>query len=210
MGILFRVSTEYGIVTKPLYDMAILIHNRDCVMTNSQMVSAMVEAISEPEYSINNADSIHGMCHAENIIANVVNVFTVASAEERQAIRLCVNFKITCRLMGFSKRMCTLAIRTKEVSYLELSIGSLVIDDDTMDPRDVYTRLVIANDAANRISKDIRDIVVRASELATLRRRDFIHDALGDGPASRQRIEDVGFTIVETNGGPAYRMVVGY
>ena len=116
-----------------------------------------------------------------------------------------MNLDLTAKLAAFSMRMASVAQRNNSGHFVHCGLLAQVLDQDIVDPRDVYTLCCVLYDSAIRIAMTPQLIFRKVSHFATPLRRTLLEDYLS-GPAHMRSLRSMGVAIIQTPEGLSYAM----
>jgi len=117
--------------------------------------------------------------------------------ESCKAIREHMSEECFAKILAFSLRMAGAAVRKRESQYIRAGVNSLALDDDLIDPRDVYLVSSVLFDAASRLSQNPEMFFSRAIELASLTRSNLLQTGFLAGPSYMKSIQSMGVELLE-------------
>lgn len=180
---------------------------------NATMMAELVTVIQR--FGQANLPSIYNMfdCHKLNELLPIEGELAVKAVafahlqpDERHAVRSGIDSKLAARLAAFSLRMATNAVGSRNESYLISGALVLTMDNDVLDPRDVYVVLAVLSDAGDRLSLRFDETLRSVANLATAQRQTVIVNGFVQGPSYMRNLKSMGVEFEEAQFGPKYRV----
>src|SRR5688572_30627389 len=107
---------------------------------------------SFPTYNMHNCWKLRELTQAESELACCLPSVDSLTQRDWSDVRTRVDLDLAAKLVAFSMRMAATAVSTGDEGFLKAGVLALVLDNDELDPRDVYTVLAILHDASTRLS----------------------------------------------------------
>lgn len=122
------------------------------------------------------------------------------------AVRERVDFDLGAKLIAFSLRMASAAIRVRSAEFIKAGAVALTLDKDQLDERDVYVALAVLYHAGTRLCLAVDEIIQAAAVQATPRRRSAIESGFLGGPGYMKCIRSMGVELQESSDGVIYKV----
>lgn len=142
----------------------------------------------------------------EREFATFLESFSLLSSPEREYLRTLFTDSLDAgEFAAFAVRCASFAVQSRDVAKLRPGAMALMIDAESLDPRDLVRALAVLNDASARLGVDpFRDIVGPLLGSATESRRKLI-EGFFFHPDSVQKIESMGYELITVEGLPWFR-----
>jgi hypothetical protein len=159
-------------------------------------LEAFDASVTLGEYNLWNA---HVACAtpAEEELATTLNQVNLLTPSEWQAIRARVDKRLAGKLLTFAFRMASRALQAKNEGLIYSGVVAIILDNDLLDPRDIYMVSSVLFDAGERIGVPPDGSFRRATQFATERRRNVIVKGFLSGPPYMKAIKSMGMYLVE-------------
>jgi hypothetical protein len=172
----------------------------------SELLSAINkfdESFAFSEYNMFNSSEVGALANAEVELEDALNE-SISSPAALSEARSRIDLNLAARLIAFSLRQSTMAVRSRDCKHIKAGTLSLILDDDLLDIRDVYLALAVLGDASVRIECPFDEIFRVAASLATSQRSAVITNGFLAGPNYVRSIRSMGVELRETNEGLVY------
>jgi hypothetical protein len=126
--------------------------------------------------------------------------FRLLGSDDWSALREKAVLETAAKLLAYSLRMATLAVRSQSVSAISWGTMALVVDPDLLDIRDVYRVLCALHDAAGRLDADPSGPMRECALFATPSRRSSITDGFLRGPDYMKNLASMKMSTIHRNG----------
>jgi len=155
-------------------------------------LEAFNHCVSSDDYNVRNVNRLGEITDLEGDLAHSLMDCGSLTDADWKYVRTLVNLNLSAKLQGFCMRMAGLAVGTRQAGFLLAGLIALILDDDVLDPRDVYSLLAILNDASGRIAAPFERYCQLAARSATPLRSRLILEGFLAGPDYMKSLESMG------------------
>ena len=135
------------------------------------LLQAFLNDDLHPEYNLLHSWKVKVVPPAEEALVPFLCDGSDVLPSDWDVLRNIPNDHNAYRLLALSLRMATRALWSGDGRFVRASLAALILDEDILDPRDVYRCLAIVNDAAGRLSVPFEGECLLAAHMASAARR---------------------------------------
>ena len=158
------------------------------------LLNSFDESVQFEEYNMFNCSNVGPITDVEIRLSESLATANPIAEDDLNAIRDRIDLDLGAKLIAFSLRMASAAVKQESHDFITAGAAALTLDNDEIDDRDIYVVMAVLHDAGSRLDLAMEDVFRLAATHATSRRQAVLN-GFNSGPDYMKSLSSMGVQI---------------